>query len=102
VAGEIEQILFLLARPRQSLEIRGIDDDVTGRAGHHPFARALERLTRRPGDVEQPLARRRLDLLVERPVRPEKPHQSHASSFSWATAAAAIRAQASASSASVV
>ena len=55
-----------------------VDDDVAGRAGHHALARALERLFRRPGDVEQPLARLGLDFAVERPVGLEEAHQGHA------------------------
>ena len=65
-------------------EILGVDDHMAGRAGHHALARALERLARRPGDVEQPLARLRFHFLVEGSVRPEKAHQGHASSFSCA------------------
>ena len=34
-----------------------VDDHVAGRTGHHALAGALERLARRPGDVEQPLSR---------------------------------------------
>ncbi len=35
----------------------GVDDHVAGRAGHHAFARAFQRLPFGPGDVEQPLPR---------------------------------------------
>ena len=75
MSGEVEQILLLLARRRQLGEIVGVDDHVAGRTGHHAFARAFERLAGGPGDVEQPLPRRGLDFLVERSVRPEKPHR---------------------------
>ena len=81
---KVEQVLLLLARGRQPLEILGGDDHMAGRAGHHALARPFERLARGPGDVEQPLARRRVHFLVEGSVRPEKPHQGHAANFSCA------------------
>jgi hypothetical protein len=99
---EVEQILLLLAGRGKPLELLGIDDHVAGRAGHHAFARSFERLALGPGDVEQPLAGRRFHFLVEGSVRPEKPHQGHASNFSCARAAASIRWSASTSSASLV
>src|SRR6476661_8742992 len=95
---QVEQILLLFARLRQLLEIVGIDDHMAGRAGHHPFARALERLACRPGDVEQALPRRRFHFLVESSVRTEETHQGHALTFSCAWAWAAIRLHASTSS----
>jgi hypothetical protein len=65
VRGQVQKILLFLAGRRQALEIRGIDDHVTGRAGHHTFARPLERLTRCPRDVEQSLSRVRFHFLVQ-------------------------------------
>ena len=99
---EVEQILFLLARRWKPREILGVDDHVAGRAGHHALARAFERLAFAPGEVEQSLARLGFDFLVERPVRLEKPHAGHASSFSCSRAAAAIIWQAWVSSVCLV
>src|SRR3954468_21934119 len=95
MACEVEQILLFLTRGWEFCEIIGIDDDVAGGAGHAALARAFERLARCPGDVEQPLTGRRFHFLIEGSVRPEKPHQGHASRCSCATAAAAIRLHAS-------
>ena len=100
--GKVEQILFLLARGRQTLEVVGVYDDVTGRAGHDAFTSALQRLARSPGNVEQPLPGFRFHFLVETAVSPEKPHQGHASSFSWRMAWAAMRLQAPTNSCWVV
>lgn len=80
--GEVEQILFLFARGGQSLKVGSIDDDMTGRTGHHALASALEWLARRPGDVEQALAGSSLNFPVEGSVSLEETHQGHASSFS--------------------
>ena len=79
---EVEQIFFLLGRWRKSFEIFGVDNHMASRAGHDPFARALQRLPRRPSDVEQALTRFCIHFFVEATVRPKKPHQGHASSFS--------------------
>ena len=87
---EIEQVFFLLARWRELREILSLDDDVTGRAGHHALARAFERLARSPGDVEQPLSRFGFHFLVQGPVGPEEPHQCHATRCSCAFTAATI------------
>src|SRR2546423_15143767 len=102
MGGEVEQIFFFLSGGLQFLEIRCIDDDMTGRAGHHTLARALERLACGPGDVEQPLARFRGHFLVEGSVSLEKPHQCHATRCSCARAAATIWWQASVSSCTLV
>src|SRR5436190_17614648 len=98
MSGEVQEVFFLLARLRQFFEIFRVDDDVASRAGHYALAGALERLTRGPGDVEQPLPRRCFNFLVEGSVRPEKTHKRHASSFSCSSAALASRWQASTSS----
>jgi cysteine desulfurase len=45
VSGKIEHVLLLLARPRQFREILGLDDDMTGRAGHLPLAGTFQRLS---------------------------------------------------------
>src|SRR4051794_13034384 len=100
--GEVEQVLLLLSRGGQLLEVLGVHDHMAGRAGHNAFAGTFERLARRPGDVEQALSGFGLDFLVQAPVGPEESHQGHASSFSWATAAAAMRLHASTSSVCVV
>src|SRR5947209_4769124 len=102
MSGEVEQIFLLLACRRKLREIAGVNDDMTGRTGHHAFARAFERLALRPGDIEQALSGCRFHFLVERPVRAEKSNPSHASSFSCSSAACASRRQASTSSACVV
>ena len=62
MSRQVEQVLLLLARRRQLLEIRRIDDHVTGRTGHDSFARPLERFPRGPGDVETTAGRRPLPL----------------------------------------
>src|SRR6476646_4163184 len=102
MGGKIQQVLLLLRCGGKPREILCIDNDVTGRASHDALAGALERLARRPGDVEQPLPRRRVHFLVEGPVSLEETHEGHASSFSCATACAAIRLHASISSCCVV
>src|SRR4051794_19358026 len=102
MGGEVEQILLLVSRLWKLGEILGINDDVAGRASHHALASAFKRFARRPRDIEQPLSRRPVHFLVERPVGLEKSHDGHASSFSCATAWAAIRLQASTSSVCVV
>lgn len=91
MSRKIEKILLFLACRRQFRKIVRIDDDVTGRAGHDSFARALERFARSPGNVEKPLPRCRFDLQIKTAVGPKKTHKGHAPSFSCSTAALAIR-----------
>ena len=83
-------------------KILRVDDHVAGRAGHFAFAGALERLFRRPGDVEQPLPGLAFDFAVERAVGLEEADQRHAARSPWARAASPIRPSASTSSSSLV
>src|SRR5687768_14237324 len=101
VQREIEQILLLLARPRQLREILGGDDDVAGRAGHLALASPFERLAVRLSEIEQPLAGRAAHFLDMVAVGGDEADQGHAAKFSWRWAAASIRARASVSSASI-
>ena len=78
MSGQVQQILFLIACSRKLLEIRLVYDYMAGRAGHHAFTGAFERLARGPGDVEQPLTGLGFDLLVERAVWLVKADFDHA------------------------
>ena len=72
VRGEVEQVLFLLARRRQLAKSSGVDDHMAGRAGHHALRTRPRAAAARPRRRRAAAARRRLDFLVERSVRPEE------------------------------
>ena len=100
--SKVEQIVLFLAGARQFRKILRRDDDVAGRTGHRPLARAFERLAIVLRDVEQQRPGFGLHLTVETADWLEKPNQRHAAKLRCASAAAAIVRQAETSSASPV
>src|SRR5271169_5448181 len=62
VEGEVEHVLFVLARLLEQIVPVGIDDHVTGRAGERPFARPLDIDVMAMSDFEHRQAERCVNL----------------------------------------
>ena len=75
---EIEHVFLVLAHRLQLAEPGGIDDDVTGRAGHRALARALDVDAVAERDLQHGVADRRRDL-VAGAVGVDEGHGGHGS-----------------------
>ena len=62
MCSEVEHVLFLFAGRRKLGEILFVDNHMTRRTGHHPFACAFERLLGVPGHVQKAPAGCAFDL----------------------------------------